>query len=140
MAAPRRSETWINAKIRELYGQLHEFGYCHSVEVWYGEELAGGLYGVTLGAAYFGESMFSAQPDASKIALVYLMARLKAGGFELLDTQFVTEHLRRFGAREIPRGAYHRALEAALEREANFLSLDPDLTPLDVLARSLEAR
>ncbi len=128
-----RDETWINRQIRELYLQLHEFGYGHSVEVWMDGELAGGLYGVALGGAYFGESMFSRRPDASKIALVHLVARLKAGGFRLLDTQFVTDHLRRFGAREITRAAYHRQLNAALELDAEYLRLDPDLPPQAVL-------
>ena len=133
-----RSETWINDKIRELYGALHEYGYCHSVEVWYDGELAGGLYGVTLGAAYFGESMFSRSPDASKIALVYLVARLRQGGFTLLDTQFVTDHLRRFGATEIPRAAYHRRLSRAIDRDAEFLALDPELPPYEVLQLSTQ--
>ncbi len=133
-----RQETWINGKIRELYGALHEYGYCHSLEVWMDGRLAGGLYGVALGAAYFGESMFSRAPDASKIALVYLMARLKAGRFRLLDTQFVTEHLRRFGATEIPRSAYQRQLADAIERDAEFLSLDPELPVQSVLQLSTQ--
>lgn len=127
-----RDETWINREIRRLYSQLHASGYGHSVEVWMDGELAGGLYGVTLGAAYFGESMFSRRTDASKIALVYLVARLKIGGFKLLDTQFVTEHLRRFGATEIPRAAYHRALSAALDHDANYGELQSDAS-LDVV-------
>ncbi|MBX2855261.1 MAG: leucyl/phenylalanyl-tRNA--protein transferase [Rhodobacteraceae bacterium] len=133
-----RSETWINHKIRELYGGLNDYGYCHSVEVWVEGELVGGLYGVTLGGAYFGESMFSYRPDASKIALVYLMARLKVGGFTLVDTQFVTEHLRRFGATEISRSAYHLQLEQALERNAEFLRLDPETPPQEVLQLSTQ--
>lgn len=128
-----REETWINAKIRALYTSLHEFGYAHSVEVWMEGELAGGLYGVTLGGAYFGESMFSARRDGSKIALVYLMARLRAGGYTLVDTQFVTEHLRGFGAVEITRSAYHRRLAAALDRDADFLTLDPETPAHEVL-------
>lgn len=133
-----RKETWINDKIRELYRALHEYGYCHSVEVWMAGRLAGGLYGVTLGGAYFGESMFSYEPDASKIALVYLMARLRVGGFRLADTQFVTDHLRRFGAREITRSAYHKMLERALETDAEFLRMDPELDPQSVLQLSTQ--
>lgn len=124
-----REETWINGEIRELYLGLHRLGFCHSVEVWMDGALAGGLYGVTLGAAYFGESMFSARTDASKIALTHLIARLKAGRFALLDTQFVTEHLRRFGAREAPRAAYRRALARALKAEGNFFALPIDTSP-----------
>jgi len=117
---PGRAKTWINARIRMLYRRLHERGHCHSVEVYDGDELVGGLYGVTLGAAYFGESMFHRARDASKVALVHLVAQLKAGGFTLLDTQFVTDHLRTFGAVEIPRRQYHRLLEEALRAEARF--------------------
>jgi leucyl/phenylalanyl-tRNA--protein transferase len=117
---PGRAKTWINARIRMLYRRLHERGHCHSVEVYDGDELAGGLYGVTLGAAYFGESMFHRARDASKVALVHLVARLKAGGYTLLDTQFVTDHLKTFGAVEIPRRQYHRLLEEALRGEARF--------------------
>ena len=118
-----REETWINPEIARLYLGLHAQGRAQSIEVWMNGILAGGLYGVKLGSAWFGESMFSRQPDASKIALVWLIARLKAGGFTLLDTQFVTEHLTRFGAREIEREAYHDALQDALQREADFFSL-----------------
>jgi len=117
---PGRAKTWINARIRMLYRRLHERGHCHSVEVYDGDELVGGLYGVTLGAAYFGESMFHRARDASKVALVHLVARLKAGGYMLLDTQFVTDHLKTFGAVEIPRRQYHRLLEEALRGEARF--------------------
>ena len=115
-AAPRsgRRSTWINGRIRNLYAGLFTLGHCHTVEVWDGGELIGGLYGVHLGRAFFGESMFSKARDASKIALVYLVARLKFGGFELLDTQFVTEHLARFGAIEVGRAEFQRLLEAAL--------------------------
>ncbi|HEV3242560.1 MAG TPA: leucyl/phenylalanyl-tRNA--protein transferase, partial [Methyloceanibacter sp.] len=104
-AAPRagRRSTWINGRICRLYADLFALGHCHTVEVWEGDELIGGLYGVHLGRAFFGESMFSKAHDASKIALVYLVARLKFGGFELLDTQFVTSHLARFGAIEVER-------------------------------------
>jgi leucyl/phenylalanyl-tRNA---protein transferase len=115
-AAPRagRRSTWINGRIRSLYADLFALGHCHTVEVWDGDELIGGLYGVHLGRAFFGESMFSRARDASKIALIYLVARLKFGGFELLDTQFLTGHLARFGAIEVGRAEFQRLLEAAL--------------------------
>ena len=115
-AAPRsgRRSTWINGRIRCLYRELFALGHCHTIEVWKGGELAGGLYGVHLGRAFFGESMFSRMRDASKIALVYLVARLKYGGFTLLDTQFVTGHLAKFGAIEVSRQEFQRCLEAAL--------------------------
>lgn len=118
--APGRPKTWINERIRKLYGDLHAVGRCHSVEAWRDGRLVGGLYGVRLGGAFFGESMFHLERDASKVALVHLVARLKAGGFRLLDTQFVTDHLKRFGAVETPRRDYHRLLEAALEAEGDF--------------------
>jgi leucyl/phenylalanyl-tRNA--protein transferase len=115
-AAPRagRRSTWINGRIRDLYAELFAMRHCHTVEVWEDGELIGGLYGVHLGRAFFGESMFSKASDASKIALVYLVARLKFGGFELLDTQFLTGHLARFGAIEVGRAEFQRLLEAAL--------------------------
>jgi len=115
-AAPRagRRSTWINGLIRGLYRDLFALGHCHTVEVWQDGELIGGLYGVHLGRAFFGESMFSKARDASKIALVYLIARLKYGGFTLLDTQFVTGHLARFGAVEVSRQTFQRLLEDAL--------------------------
>ena len=115
-AAPRsgRRSTWINGRIRGLYRELFALGHCHTVEVWQDGELIGGLYGVHLGRAFFGESMFSKARDASKIALVYLVARLKYGGFTLLDTQFVTGHLARFGAIEVSRDEFQRLLEGAL--------------------------
>ncbi|MCA0399777.1 MAG: leucyl/phenylalanyl-tRNA--protein transferase [Proteobacteria bacterium] len=121
-AAPRgaSNETWINAHIRRLYGALYEMGFCHTIEVYDGEKLVGGLYGIALGGAFFGESMFHRARDCSKLALVHLVARLKAGGFVLLDTQFVTDHLRQFGAVEIPRRDYRKRLESALATEANF--------------------
>ncbi|HEX4827259.1 MAG TPA: leucyl/phenylalanyl-tRNA--protein transferase [Xanthobacteraceae bacterium] len=121
---PGRPRTWINARIRALYRKLYERRHCHSLEVYEGEALVGGLYGVTLGRAFFGESMFHRARDASKVALVHLVARLKAGGFKLLDTQFVTDHLRTFGAIEVPRRQYHRLLEAALTGEGDFAALD----------------
>ena len=133
----RRGRTWINARIRRLYRALFERGHCHTVEAYEGEALVGGLYGVSLGAAFFGESMFHRSRDASKVALVHLVARLKAGGFQLLDTQFVTEHLKTFGAIEVSRRQYHRLLEAALTVDADFNTL-PAAQPLsgaDALAR-----
>lgn len=123
---PGRDNTWINRRIRELYVGLHELGHCHSVEVWQNDELAGGLYGVRLGRAFFGESMFHVVRDASKVALVHLVARLIAGGFVLLDTQFVTDHLRGFGAIEIPRRRYRALLDVALEGHADFGTLPLD--------------
>ena len=119
----QRDDTWINRRIHDLYTGLHELGHCHSVEVWDGDNLAGGLYGVSLGAAFFGESMFHRARDASKVALVHLVARLIAGGYVLLDTQFVTPHLKTFGALEIPRPAYLARLDAALKRAADFAHL-----------------
>jgi leucyl/phenylalanyl-tRNA--protein transferase len=119
-AAPGREETWINAEILALYTELHRTGFAHSVECWNGTQLVGGLYGVSLGAAFFGESMFSCERDASKVALVHLVARLIAGGFELLDAQFLTEHLAQFGAVAIPRRDYLKRLAKAVAGKANF--------------------
>jgi leucyl/phenylalanyl-tRNA--protein transferase len=113
-AAPDRPSTWINAKIRSLYGTLHRMGHAHSVEAWEGEKLVGGLYGVSLGAAFFGESMFSRRTDASKICLVHLVERLKARGFRLLDTQFTTDHLKSFGTIDVPKIEYEDMLANAL--------------------------
>lgn len=123
-----REKTWINRRIRHLYGQLFAIGHCHTVEVYDGAELVGGLYGVRLGGAFFGESMFSRARDASKIALVHLVARLMRGGFTLLDTQFVTEHLRQFGTTEVSRRAYHQLLESALLERGDFLIWPRDKT------------
>ena len=117
---PKRARTWINAPIRKLYGGLFEMGHCHTVEVYDGEELVGGLYGVSLGAAFFGESMFHRARDASKIALVHLVARLRLGGFALLDTQFLTDHLKTFGAAEVPQERYGRLLAKAIREEADM--------------------
>jgi len=128
-----RDGTWINDQILSLYTELHEKGFAHSVECWQGKELVGGLYGVSLGAAFFGESMFSLRRDASKVALVYLVARLKHGGFRLLDTQFVTSHLAQFGVIEIPRSDYKILLNTAVARQADFYSLPLDASPEDVL-------
>lgn len=123
-ACAERPETWINGEIARLYRELYRMGHAHSVEIWQNGALAGGLYGVSLGAAFFGESMFSRQRDASKHALVALVARLRAGGFRLLDTQFLTEHLARLGAVEVSRAAYHRALDAAVNQPADFMALE----------------
>jgi len=119
-ATPDRPETWINESIVRLFVDLHHRGLAHSVEAWQGETLVGGLYGLALGGAFFGESMFSRRTDASKVALVHLVARLKAGGFRLLDTQFVTAHLSQFGAIEISRQDYRRRLSDALHCPARF--------------------
>ncbi|MGH6871195.1 MAG: leucyl/phenylalanyl-tRNA--protein transferase [Rhizomicrobium sp.] len=122
-AAPGRGDrrqSWINAEIVRLYTELHAIGRAHSIECWRNGVLAGGLYGVRLGAAFFGESMFSRERDASKVALVHLVERLKQGGFTLLDAQFQTEHLAQFGAIEIPREEYLGLLQAALQRIAIF--------------------
>jgi leucyl/phenylalanyl-tRNA--protein transferase len=123
---PGRNNTWINKRIRDLYFGLHRIGHAHSVEVWSGDELAGGLYGVSLGGAFFGESMFHHARDASKVALVHLVARLIAGGFELLDTQYVTEHLRSLGAVEISRRRYTGLLDKAIKGDADFGKLPAD--------------
>ena len=135
-AAPQkgRRKTWINAQIRMLYGALFSSGHCHTVEAWQDGVLVGGLYGISLGRAFFGESMFSRRPDASKIALVHLVERLRAGGYELLDTQFMTEHLQRFGAVEIPRRQYQRLLDGALGgAAAEFGALEGGGTGRDAL-------
>lgn len=116
--APGREETWINDEILRLYCALHASGHAHSIECWKDDELVGGLYGVRLGAAFFGESMFSRARDASKVALVHLVDALRLGGFVLLDSQFITSHLARFGAIEIPREQYLLKLADALNRDA----------------------
>jgi len=121
---PRQNgKTWINGLIERSYGHLHELGYAHSVEVWEEDRLVGGLYGVSLGAAFFGESMFARATDASKVALAHLVARLKTGGYKLLDTQFVTDHLKQFGAVEMTRARYQTLLRAAVDAEADFYEL-----------------
>lgn len=121
-----RPETWINREIFRLYSELRQCGTAHSVEVWADGRLAGGVYGVTLGAAFFGESMFSRIRDASKFALIALIARLRTGGYTLFDTQFVTGHLIRLGAVEIARSAYHARLAHALDRRGDFFALGLD--------------
>jgi leucyl/phenylalanyl-tRNA--protein transferase len=130
-----RTETWINAEIRQLYIALHIMGFAHSVEVWHKGYLVGGLYGVGIRAAFFGESMFSRQTDASKIALVHLMARLRHGGFQLLDAQFSNEHLKQFGAIDVPRIEFQRRLAEALAAEADLHLAKPSLQMVtDMLA------
>jgi leucyl/phenylalanyl-tRNA--protein transferase len=122
-ARPGRLETWINAPIQALYGELYARGLAHSVECWAGGDLVGGLYGVSLGAAFFGESMFSLARDSSKVALTHLVARLIAGRYQLLDTQFLTGHLSQFGAQDIPRAHYRKKLVQALAGDADFYRL-----------------
>jgi leucyl/phenylalanyl-tRNA--protein transferase len=120
-----RESTWINDRIRKLYRDLFELGHCHTVECWHDGQLVGGLYGVALGGAFFGESMFSLARDASKIAVVHLAARLLAGGFTLLDCQFQTPHLSQFGTIEIERDRFHVLLDAAMKVRGDWLALDP---------------
>ena len=134
-AAPRpgRSETWINAPIQRLYAELFAQGLAHSVECWREGVLVGGLYGVSLGGAFFGESMFSEARDASKVALVHLVARLRIGGYRLLDAQFTTEHLSQFGAREVLRAEYLGRLEEALAVEGDFYRFPPSGGGAEVL-------
>ena len=123
--APGREDSWITAEIVSAYSEMFQRGLAHSVECWRDGELVGGLYGVSIGGAFFGESMFSRERDASKVALVHLVLRLRLGGFLLLDTQFVTRHLERFGAVEIPRSAYRQQLKAALAAPARFYGVVP---------------
>ncbi len=134
-----RPETWINAEIFNLYLMLHHMGFAHSIEVWDGPRLVGGSYGVALGAAFFGESMFSRQSNTSKIALAYLVDRLVVGGFTLLDTQFLTDHLASLGGIEISRETYHTRLRAALEKPADFLRQPPlEVLPGGILQRNTQ--
>lgn len=137
-SAGRRS-TWINSRIRSLYGELFALGHCHTVEIWQDGALTGGLYGVHLGRAFFGESMFSRARDTSKIALVYLVARLKYGGFTLLDTQFITDHLAQFGAIEISRQAFQQLLEDALDGGQSSSGTDGRVDGGDIPASSFAA-
>ncbi|TNF57473.1 MAG: leucyl/phenylalanyl-tRNA--protein transferase [Rhodobacteraceae bacterium] len=132
-----RSETWINAEIRRLYLDLHRMGRAHSLEVWTDGELAGGVYGVALGAAFFGESMFSRRRDASKIALAHLVDRLRRGGFTLFDTQFLTAHLASLGGIEISRALYQTQLAHALDRRADFLG-PPTASGHEVIQRNTQ--
>lgn len=131
---PGRNSTWINARIHGLYQELFELGHCHTVEAWQDGNLVGGLYGVALNGAFFGESMFSKARDASKICLFYLMARLIKGGFSLLDTQFVTPHLMQFGAQEVSREDFHRILDQALTLTGTFSALPAAVSGQDVTA------
>lgn len=128
-----REGTWINDQIIALYSELFARGHAHSVECWEEGRLVGGLYGVSLGAAFFGESMFSRETDASKVALVYLVARLRFGGFKLLDTQFVTTHLQQFGTIEISRDAYRARLREAVVETADFMRMPLDYGAVEVL-------
>lgn len=120
VARANRPETWINHEIETLFTELYNLGFAHSVETWENGKLVGGLYGAALGGAFFGESMFSTATDASKVALAHLVARLRLGGYTLLDTQFLTSHLARFGTKEVPRGTYHTMLAEAVEIPARF--------------------
>lgn len=133
---PGRPETWINQRIRSLYGALHRMGHGHSIEAWEDGRLVGGLYGVSLGAAFFGESMFHLSRDASKVALVHLVARLVQGGFRLLDTQYVTDHLKTFGAVEMPRRRYRVLLDEAVDAraDASVLTSERILSGAEALA------
>lgn len=128
-ARANRPETWINHEIETLFVELFHLGFAHSVETWEDGRLVGGLYGAALGGAFFGESMFSTSTDSSKVALAHLVARLRLGGYTLLDTQFITSHLARFGALEVPRGIYHTMLAEAVEVQARFLPC-PDAAAL----------
>lgn len=136
---PDRADTWINPQIERLFTELHRMGHAHSVETWQGGTLVGGLYGVALGGVFFGESMFSFARDASKVALVHLVARLRLGGFRLLDTQFVTSHLAQFGAEEIPRDTYRQQLTDAVDLPARWLA-DPGEDALAAEFRDLARR
>ncbi|SFS04692.1 leucyl/phenylalanyl-tRNA--protein transferase [Yoonia litorea] len=133
-----RNETWINDTILDLYSDLYASGFAHSVEVWAGDELVGGVYGVSIGAAYFGESMFSRRTDASKIALAYLIDRLRLSGYQLFDTQFITPHLASLGAIEIPRAEYQRLLDSALRGSAQFDASSAAPSPQDVVQRNAQ--
>jgi leucyl/phenylalanyl-tRNA---protein transferase len=129
-----REKTWISGRIRRLYGELFDAGFCHTVEVYRNDRLVGGLYGVRLQGAFFGESMFHRERDASKVALVHLVARLRKGGFSLLDTQFVTPHLAQFGASEVPRRTYKQLLRTAMDHDARW-----DVWPPDTIVSGEEA-
>ena len=137
-STPGREDTWINDPIRRLYLELHARGHAHSLECWQDEVLVGGLYGVTLGGAFFGESMFSRARDASKVALVHLAARLRKGGWGLLDAQFLTEHLSQFGAVETPQAAYLRLLKPALRLTPDKSALTAPLTGAQAVAYALQ--
>ncbi len=128
-----RESTWINTRIRQLYTDLFELGHCHTIETWRDGEICGGLYGVHVGGAFFGESMFSTERDASKVALVHLAARLIAGGFDLLDTQFVTDHLSQFGTAKVSRAEFQTRLTEALAIEGDFWKAPRDLSGTDAI-------
>ena len=133
-----REDTWINETIFALYEALHDQGDAHSIEIWQDHKLVGGVYGVTIGAAFFGESMFSTARDASKVALAYLVDRLRVGGFQLFDTQFITDHLASLGAVEVSRAIYRKRLAKALILSANFDAQGPVPMVQDVLQRNIQ--
>jgi leucyl/phenylalanyl-tRNA--protein transferase len=137
-ACADRPDTWISHRIQSLYQTLHDQGHAHSIEVWQDDQLVGGVYGVALGAAFFGESMFSRRTDASKVALAHLVHRLRSGGFRLFDTQFLTPHLASLGAIEIPRATYHRLLSEALERRATVAPPGYSPSPADVASGRMQ--
>ena len=137
-ACADREETWINASIKTQYTELHRLGFAHSIEVWRNEDLIGGLYGVSISGAFFGESMFSAQTDGSKLALIALIARLNFGGFQLLDTQFINDHLITLGGVEIPRRKFRKMLKDALLVNADFDALSDDATAQELLQLSTQ--
>lgn len=128
-----RERSWINARIIAIYTELHELGHAHSIECWSDDALVGGLYGISIGSAFFGESMFHTETDASKVALAALVGRLKAGGYELLDIQFITEHLKQFGALEITRASYLTRLARAIKGQADFYSMAKDVGADEIL-------
>lgn len=134
---PDRARTWINTTIRTLYRGLFDIGHCHTVEVYDGDALVGGLYGVSLGAAFFGESMFHRARDASKVALVHLVARLRAGHYRLLDTQFTTDHLKQFGAIDVSRRQYSKLLAAAITQQADPDTFSRPMTGADAAQRAI---
>lgn len=131
-ACANRDETWINAPIRAQYNELHRLGFAHSIEVWKDGDLAGGLYGVSIGGVFFGESMFSRLTDGSKLALLALVARLRAGGYRLLDTQFLNDHLATMGGIEISRDEFHEGLDEALEVKSDFWKLPAETPPYEL--------
>lgn len=139
-AADNRPETWINDNIMQAFILLHQQGHAHSVECWRGNTLVGGLYGIAMGGAFFGESMFSRARDASKIALAHLAARLWKGGFSILDTQFTNDHLMQFGVYEMPFDEYKAQLDTALQNDADFLLRDNALSEQNLLLEYLKMR
>ena len=134
---PERDDTWINGPIRRLYSALHAQGFVHSIECWKDDRLCGGLYGVSLGGAFFGESMFSRERDASKVALVHLVGRLRKGGWTLLDAQFLTDHLSQFGAVETPQAAYLRRLAPALKAQPDEAALFASMSGAEAVAAAI---